>query len=81
MTEGIEYLPFGGQNDFLAKDWEIIGVRDVYNSTQISNYLYCEQVQELTKGVSLEILPVMHKFGDREEFYFVIEGDASLYNR
>ena len=66
IVEGIEYLPFGGQNDFFAKDWSVIGMMDVYNSIQISNYLYSEQVQQLTKGVSLEILPVMHKFGGRE---------------
>lgn len=74
INEGIEYLPFGGQNDFFVKDWILIGVKDVQSSIEIGNYLPGEMVQGLTEGVSLEILPVMHKLGFTQDFYFILNG-------
>lgn len=76
IEEGIEYFPFGGQNDFFAKDWSILGIKEVYNSKEIGNYAYSEYVQELTKGTTVAILPVMHRFGYREEFYFILNGSV-----
>lgn len=72
--EGIEYAPFGGQNDFFAKDWNIVGVLDVSSQNKIGNYLHAKNVERLTKNVSVEILPVMHRMGTGEDFYFVING-------
>jgi len=74
ISDGIEYLPFGGQNDFFAKDWRILGSGSVTSSTEIGNYLPSNFVGKLIEGVSMEILPVMHKLGPAQEFYFVLDG-------
>lgn len=76
IVEGIQYLPFGGQNDYFAKDWKVVDIRDVTTSTKVSNYLHSESVGELTSGVSLQVLPVMHKLGEKEDFYFIMQGDV-----
>ncbi|MEM3382012.1 MAG: hypothetical protein QXQ11_07655, partial [Candidatus Bathyarchaeia archaeon] len=74
VNDGIEYLPFGGQNDFFAKDWKVLKSMSVISSTGISNYLPSNFVGELIDGVSMQILPVMHKLGPIQEFYFVLDG-------
>jgi len=74
INDGIEYLPFGGQNDFFAKDWNILKSESVTLSTEIGNYLPSDFISELTEGASMEILPVMHKLGPTQEFYFVLDG-------
>jgi len=74
INEGIEYLPFGGQNDFFAKDWKVLKSESVTLSKEIGNYLPSNFVGELIEGVSMEILPVMHKLGPTQEFYFVLDG-------
>jgi CRISPR-associated Cas5-like protein len=76
IVEGIEYLPFGGQNDYFAKDWRVLDIVAVRTSTKVSNYLHSESVGELTSGASLQVLPVMHKLGEKEDFYFVLQGDV-----
>jgi hypothetical protein len=82
FVEGIEYVPFGGQNDYFAKDWKVVDIVDVKTSTLVSNYLYSECVSELTSGVSLQVLPVMHRhpFGERDDFYFILQGHVISNN-
>lgn len=74
IEKGIEYAPFGGQNDYFAKDWNIIGKLDVYRNNKINNYLYSQNVKELTENVTFEIFPVMNKIGEEQQFYFIIDG-------
>ena len=74
IENGIEYAPFGGQNDYFAKDWSIIGKLDVRRNNKINNYLYSQNVKELTEKVSFEIFPVMNKLGEEQQFYFIING-------
>lgn len=75
LTKNIKYLPFGGQNDFLAKDWEILGYKDTKISTEISNYLPLEWFQPLP-GIRFEILPVMQKLSSNPDFVFILDGKA-----
>lgn len=72
VYEGIEYLPFGGQNDFFAKDWYVVGIKDTMTSKEVGNYLPSEWVEALKKDVAVEILPVTHKLGATQQFYFVL---------
>jgi CRISPR-associated Cas5-like protein len=74
IDQGIEYAPFGGQNDFFAKDWSIVDILEVRSQNKIGNYLHATNVERLSKNVSVEILPVMHRMGTGEDFYFVING-------
>lgn len=75
LSNNIEYLPFGGQNDFFAKDWEILGCADTKISMEVSNYLPLEWFQP-SSGIRFEILPVMHKLSNNPEFVFILEGKA-----
>jgi CRISPR-associated Cas5-like protein len=74
LERGIEHLPFGGQNDFFPKDWQIVGSMPVEFSTKVGNYLPSDFVNHVTEDVWMEILPVMHKLGKTQEFYFVTGG-------
>lgn len=74
MYEGIEYLPFGGQNDFFPKDWRVVGIREVSVSKEVGNYLPSDWVAALAKDVTVEILPVSHKLGGTQQFHFVLNG-------
>jgi CRISPR-associated protein Cas5 subtype I-B len=74
IDQGIEYAPFGGQNDFFAKDWNIVDILDVRSQNRIGNYLHAKNVESMAKNVLVEILPVMHRMGRGEDFYFIING-------
>jgi hypothetical protein len=54
----------------------VVDIVDVKTSTLVSNYLHSKCIRELTSGVSLQMLPVMHKLGEREDFYFILHGDV-----
>ncbi|MEM0243070.1 MAG: CRISPR-associated protein Cas5 [Candidatus Aenigmatarchaeota archaeon] len=73
LKRNIEYLPFGGQNDFFAKDWEVLEYKDTSFSTEISNYLPLEWFQPL-RAVRFEVLPVMHKLSPNPDFVFILDG-------
>ena len=56
------FLPFGGQNDFFPKDWEIKGIFPVSEvEEKISNYLPEKFVKRIYNGSVFETLPVMFK--------------------
>ena len=38
LKDSVEYLPYGGQNDFFPKDWKIVGMKDITKNNEISNY-------------------------------------------
>ncbi|MEM5874311.1 MAG: CRISPR-associated protein Cas5 [Candidatus Aenigmatarchaeota archaeon] len=73
LKKNIEYLPFGGQNDFFVKDWEVVKYKDTSVSTEISNYLPLDWFQPL-QDVRFEILPVMHKLSPNPDFVFILDG-------
>lgn len=75
LNENLGYLPFGGQNDFLAKDWKILDYIDTKISTEISNYLPLEWFEPVP-GTRFEILPVMHKLSLFPDFVFILSGKA-----
>ncbi|MBS7657985.1 CRISPR-associated protein Cas5 [Candidatus Bathyarchaeota archaeon] len=84
LKNKIVYFPYGGQNDFFAKDVKLFdGVRDVNEkSTLIENYApqdFVEKV-ELEKGTELQILPVRHKLSPNPNFYFIFRGKLKLKN-
>jgi CRISPR-associated Cas5-like protein len=70
----IVYYPFGGQNDFFAKNWSVVGIEEVYNTNHVGNYVYAGDVREIESDTVIQVLPVMHKLGDHEEFFFVLKG-------
>lgn len=76
----INYLPYGGQNDFFIKDWAIRGVRDITESDEISNYAPQDLIANpiLEKNSEIQILPVMHKISKNPNFYFIINGTLKL---
>lgn len=80
ISNGIEYIPYGGQNDFFVKDWRIICIDNVEKSNEISNYAPQDMVQNtiLEKGSEIQILPVRHKLSENPNFYFVINGKLKL---
>ena len=78
IEEGISYLPFGGQNDHFAKDWEIIGRREIFKSKEISNYAPSSWIERIPEGTKLQILPVMHDLSSGENFVFVLDGKVHL---
>jgi CRISPR-associated protein Cas5 subtype I-B len=78
LENSVKYLPYGGQNDFFIKDWKFIGLTNVEESYEISNYAPQDLVETLLKGVEVEILPVRHNFSENPNFYFVISGSLKL---
>lgn len=80
IKKAVEFFPYGGQNDFFAEDWSIVGVDDVEESDEIANYAPQSWI-DLTRSngeVTLQILPVMHKISDNPNFYFVTKGRIKL---
>ncbi len=81
INKAIEFLPYGGQNDFFAEDWAIVGIDDVAESDEITNYAPQDWVDLSTKSsleVTLQILPVMHTLSDNPNFYFITRGRIRL---
>jgi len=80
IKNSINFLPYGGQNDFFVKDWKVIDVKGINESNEISNYA----PQDLVKNVRLEkrseiqFLPVRHKISENQNFCFVINGVLEL---
>lgn len=70
----VYYLPFGGQNDFFAKDWTIYNILQTSYSDKISNYIPMGYYNGIEEGTAIEILPVKHKMGSNENFYFILKG-------
>jgi CRISPR-associated Cas5-like protein len=79
LKESIKFLPYGGQNDFFIKDWRIIGIEEVEESDEITNYAPQDWVKPgLESGIEVQILPVMHKLSENPNFYFIINGKIKL---
>jgi len=80
IESSVNYLPYGGQNDFFVKDWKIISIEDVKESDEISNYAPQDWVRNpiLKNGSEIQILPVMHKISENPNFYFVVNGKLKL---
>lgn len=81
INKAIEFLPYGGQNDFFAEDWTIVGIDDVTESDEVTNYAPQDWVDLSTKSsleVTLQILPVMHTLSDNPNFYFITKGKIRL---
>jgi len=80
LNESVEYLPYGGQNDFFVKDWKILGIEDVTKSNEITNYAPQDWVKNIVpdEGSEIQILPVMHKISENPNFYFVANGMLKL---
>ena len=74
IEKGLEFLPFGGQNDFFPKYWHVIDVVDVERSTEIMNYLPASWVSEILPNTKIETFPVMHRLSDDNNFIFILEG-------
>ena len=83
IRNSVSFLPYGGQNDFFVKDWEIVGIEDVEESNIISNYAPQDLVENpiLEEGSEIQILPVMHRISKNPNFYFVLNGMLKLKNR
>lgn len=81
INKAVEFLPYGGQNDFFAEDWTIVGIDDVAESDEVTNYAPQDWVDLSTKSgleVTLQILPVMHTLSDNPNFYFITKGKIRL---
>ncbi|MEM3396874.1 MAG: CRISPR-associated protein Cas5 [Thermoplasmata archaeon] len=79
LSKAICYLPFGGQNDFFVKDWEIVGNFEIKNSEFVSNYIPTMWIGEITSGTSFQILPVNHNLADIDKnFTFILNGCVKL---
>ncbi|MEM3700993.1 MAG: CRISPR-associated protein Cas5 [Candidatus Bathyarchaeia archaeon] len=81
INKAVEFLPYGGQNDFFAEDWTIVGIDDVAESDEVTNYAPRDWVDLSTKSgleVTLQILPVMHTLSDNPNFYFITKGKIRL---
>jgi len=81
IRKSVEFLPYGGQNDFFAEDWTVVGMDDVTESDEIVNYAPQDWVDISMKSdleVTLQILPVMHTLSDNPNFYFITKGKIRL---
>jgi len=79
LTDGIAYLPYGGQNDYFLRDLRVIGIDEVGNGSTIANYAPSDWVEAIeSKEAELEILPVMHKLSDSPNFFFLTRGTMRL---
>ncbi len=80
IKDSVSFLPYGGQNDFFVKDWEIVGTENVEKSDIISNYAPQDLVENpiLEEGSEIQILPVMHRISKNPNFYFVVNGKLKL---
>ena len=67
----IEYLPYGGQNDYFVRDIKLLGKEIVENGRVIANYAPSDWVEKMeSKEAEVQILPVMHKLSDSPNFFF-----------
>ncbi len=81
IKDSIEFLPYGGQNDFFANDWSLAGIDMVEESDELTNYAPQDWVDLQIGGdlnIRLHILPVMHTLSENPNFYFVTEGKLKL---
>jgi len=80
IKEKIEFLPYGGQNDFFPLDWKIKGFEDVEELDEIANYAPRDWVASpmLERNSEVQILPVRHNLSDDINFYFIINGKLKL---
>ncbi|MGC8913534.1 MAG: hypothetical protein ACP5LE_06390 [Thermoplasmata archaeon] len=79
LKDHIEYLPFGGQNDFFVRNWEIVGEKDIAQHQLISNYVPTSWIHKINEGSRFQILPVMHNLqGCDENFTFILDGSVEI---
>jgi len=80
IKNSINFLPYGGQNDFFVKNWKIINTESIKESNEVSNYAPQDWVKNilLEKGSEIQILPVRHKISENPNFYFIINGVLKL---
>jgi CRISPR-associated Cas5-like protein len=80
LSNGIEFSPYGGQNDFFFEDLRFLGIKNVDKSFIVENYAPQDFVEkiEFRKNTELQILPVKHKFSKNPNFYFVFNGGLKL---
>lgn len=79
LEEGVLFLPFGGQNDFFVEDWKLVGIKDVIESDEVSNYVPTQYVEDINQNTVLQIFPVMHNFSDCDEnFTFILDGSVKV---
>lgn len=73
------YLPYGGQNDFFVKSFQIKQFTDVSQSDVVTNYAPQDLVSKLESSETvLSILPVMQTDSDNPNFYFLLKGQLKL---
>ncbi|MCS7135320.1 MAG: CRISPR-associated protein Cas5 [Candidatus Aenigmarchaeota archaeon] len=81
IRENVEFLPYGGQNDFFPEDWAVIGRDPVSDYDEITNYApqdWIDMKIENNLNIELQIYPVMHTLSDNPNFYFLTRGRLKL---
>jgi len=80
IEEKIEFLPYGGQNDFFPLEWKIRGFEDVEELDEITSYAPRDWVAStiLERNSEIQILPVRHNLSSDINFYFIINGKLRL---
>jgi CRISPR-associated protein Cas5 subtype I-B len=81
LRDGMEFQPFGGQNDYFARDWLLVEGEQLGKSKEIMNYLPADYVERIGESTSLEMLPVKYRisrFSEPEkgtpDFCFITNG-------
>ena len=79
IKNGVEFLPFGGQNDYFVKDWSVEGIGEIVNTNVISNYAPVSWIENIAENTILHIFPVIHNFPCQDEnFIFILEGHVKV---
>ncbi|AFU57333.1 putative CRISPR-associated protein, Cas5 family [Candidatus Nitrososphaera gargensis Ga9.2] len=81
LSRQVEYLPYGGQNDFFVKDFQVhSNLVDVENCDIVNNYAPSSWVDEIKSDgkTEIQILPVMHKLDASPNFHFILDGSLKL---
>jgi len=82
LKDSVEFLPYGGQNDFFVSDWKIVGVDEIEKSNEVTNYAPQDWVEPKLEGkFELQILPVRHTLSENPNFYFLTKGKLRLKNK
>jgi CRISPR-associated Cas5-like protein len=81
ITQGIEFQPFGGQNDYFARDWAVVESGNLTKSKEVANYLPVGHIERIQEGTILEVLPIRHRLPSvngvdeiEPEFCFIMDG-------
>jgi len=82
LRTSVEFLPYGGQNDFFVSDWKIVGIDEIEESNEIANYAPQDWIEPKFEGsLELQILPVRHTLSENPNFYFLTKGKLKLKNK